>query len=278
MSKADLANQNFYSASDQLFDAQIAWEEIYNLLTENDDDYFVTSLYLSPSTVVTGTIAGGSLSTITFTTSLANTGVQIGMAISDSAGVLAAGTTVATITLPSTMTISAPASGGAAGDTFTITVFSTDSNRTCLYSFPLPSDFYRMRLLSYKAMSGGFFIPCQKMDMLNYGYSQNSPAYRLEGQNLMIFDYHMSVYNFWYYPSVQTLATNINLAYPNTALFEYMVWKIAADIRRKQNQDPTIQQSRANDIMTTMKRQIHRDDFRAIKPKDIYSQGNDYWN
>jgi len=42
MSKANIANVNFYSATDQLFDAQLAWEEIYNLLTENDDDYFVT--------------------------------------------------------------------------------------------------------------------------------------------------------------------------------------------------------------------------------------------
>jgi hypothetical protein len=208
MSKADIANQNFYTSNDQLFDAQLAWEEIYTLLTENDDDYFVTSVYITPSVS-----------------------------------------------------------------------FTSDSNRTSIYLYPLPADFYRLRMISYKGLTGGYYIPCSKMDVMNFGYTQSTPAYRIVGQNIEIYDpYSYTSYNFWYYPAPAALTTATNIIYPNTALLEYMVWKIAADIRRKQNQDPIIQQMRANEIMETMKRQIHRDDFRAQKPKDIFSSGNDYWS
>jgi hypothetical protein len=215
MSKADVLNQSFYTSNDQLFDATLAWEEIYNLLTENDDDYFVTSLYLTPSIA-----------------------------------------------------------------------FTVDSNRTSMYIYPLPSDFYRLRMIAFMAINGGYYLPCAKMDMMNLGYTQTTPAYALQGTNLDIYDpYGFASYNFRYYPSSLAalgvpagLTAATSITYPNTILTEYMVWKIAADIRRKQNQDPNIQQTRANEVMETMKKQIHRDDYRARTPKDEFTSGNDYWN
>ena len=221
LSKSDVQNQNFYTSGDALFDAQLAWEEIYNLLTENDDDYFVTSLYLTPSVS-----------------------------------------------------------------------FTSDANRTSMFVYTMPADFYRLRMLAYRALTGGYYLPCKKMDMLSFGYTQNTPGYALQGNTLDIYDpYGFSSYNFRYYPSPISALATINgqpgttvlsaawdITYPNTALTEYMVWKIAADIRRKQNQDPAIQQTRADQVMQTMKRQIHRDDYRARTPKDEFNSGNDYWN
>ena len=278
MSKANIANVNFYSATDQLFDAQLAWEEIYNLLTENDDDYFVTSLYIAPTTILKGTIAAGGLSTITTTTSLAATGLQAGMSITDSAGVVGTGNTIASITLPYTITLTNAAAGASAGDTFTVTAFTADSNRQYVYIYPLTTDFYRLRMFSYQSGATGKFLPCDKMDTMNFGYSQNCPAYRIVGSNLELYDpYNYNLYNLWYYPQVATLTTSTSLSYPNTALDEYMVWRIAADIRLKQNQDDNLQRTRANNIMETMKRQISRDDFRAQKPKDVFTSGFDFW-
>jgi hypothetical protein len=220
--KADLANQAFYTSNDANFDATLAWEEIYNLLTEADDDYFVTSIYLTPSVS-----------------------------------------------------------------------FTADPNRTAFYIYALPVDFYRLRMLAYRGpTSTGYFFPCAKMDMLNMGYTQHTPGYILQGQNLDIYDpYGFSMYNFRYYPSPISALAAANgqpgaaaispawdITYPNTVLTEYMVWRIAADIRRKQNQDPVIQQTRASEIMQTIKRQIHRDDYRARVPKDEFQSGNDWWN
>jgi hypothetical protein len=216
LSKADVSNQNFYSASDQLFDVQIAWEKIYAFLCENDDDYFCTSLYIPSSS------------------------------------------------------------------------FTADANRTHMYLYSLPADFFRLRLFSYLGNTGNlFYSPCQKMDTLNFGNTQNAPAYRLMGSNLELYDpYGYTTYNLWYYPSPlsalgiasgQPLLTTTNISTPNNMLPEYMVWEVAADIRRKQNQDPALQQAKADGIMLTMKKQSNRDDFRVQHTKDLFDDGLSYW-
>ena len=267
-SKADIANQNFYSAADALFDAQLAWETIYELLMENDDDYFVNSYYIAPTTKVVGTIVGGGLSTITTTTSLANTGITAGQSITDSAGVVGTTNTIASITLPYTITLTTPASGAAAADTFSIPIFVADSYRNSVYVYPVPTDFFRLRLFQYQGQSQGYFQPCSKMDNLNFAYTQQSPAYRMVGNNIVIYDpYGMSLYNLWYYPAAATLQTTTNLTYPANVLFEFMVWQIAADIRRKQNMAPDIQQGRADELMQKIKKQIHRLAKSLIKNK-----------
>jgi hypothetical protein len=207
ISKADLGTVSWYSQNDQLFDAQVAWNTIYELLAENDDDYFLTSLYLTPSVS-----------------------------------------------------------------------FTSDTNRQYVYIYPLPTDFFRLRMFSYQGNVAQQFYPCTKADNLNFGYTQNTPSYRMIGTNLELYDpYGFTKYNLWYYPSPVQLIMNTDLSYPKNALIEYMSWQIAADIRRKQNQDPTIQQERANELMAIMKRQSHRDDFRVQTPKDIFSDGNNYW-
>ena len=46
---ADVPNVSFYTPAESLFAIQLAWEEIYAFLCTNNDDYFVTPLYFSPS-------------------------------------------------------------------------------------------------------------------------------------------------------------------------------------------------------------------------------------
>jgi len=207
MSKADISNQNFYPQNDQLFDAQLCYNEMYELMAENDDDYFVTQVYLTPGTD-----------------------------------------------------------------------FTSDANRESVFIYTLPDDFFRLRMLSYHAQGGGYFLPCYKMDVNNFGNTQSSPGYRLVGSTIEIYDpFGMDQYAFWYYPSAQQLEVSTELVFPHNAMYEYIVWRMAEYIKRKQNQDSSKQQEVADRIMQTMKKQSRRDDFRAQAPKDIFSDGNQWW-
>ena len=47
---ADIPNVSFYTPAESLFAVQLAWEEMYSLLCTNNDDYFVTPYYFTPST------------------------------------------------------------------------------------------------------------------------------------------------------------------------------------------------------------------------------------
>jgi len=46
LSLADTPNTNFFTASDQLFAVQLSYKELYAMLAEANDDYFVTQLYV----------------------------------------------------------------------------------------------------------------------------------------------------------------------------------------------------------------------------------------
>jgi hypothetical protein len=47
---ADIANTSFYTAPESLFAVQLAWEQIYSFLCANNDDYFVTPIYITMGT------------------------------------------------------------------------------------------------------------------------------------------------------------------------------------------------------------------------------------
>jgi hypothetical protein len=46
---ADVQNTSFYTPAEALFAVQLSWEQIYSLLCMNNDDYFVTQIYLGMS-------------------------------------------------------------------------------------------------------------------------------------------------------------------------------------------------------------------------------------
>ena len=47
--KADMPNTTFYTSTEALADVQAAWEDIYAILCQGDDDYFLTELYVPSS-------------------------------------------------------------------------------------------------------------------------------------------------------------------------------------------------------------------------------------
>lgn len=201
--KADMPSTSFYTAAEALFDAQTSWNDIYAILCECDDDYFLTESYTTSSS------------------------------------------------------------------------FTPVTSRTYAYTYPLASDFFRLRFLQYQGTGGTLaYYPAQRMNNENFGNTQGTPAYRLNGQSLVIYD--PVGYTNWYvgyYPSPATLTSSTDLTYPTNAVFEIMVYQIAAEIRRKQNQPTDLLIARRNELLDTLRKQFGRDDAKALPIKNVFSQG-----
>ena len=200
---ADVPNTSFYTAAEALNDAQYAWIDLYALLTENNDDYFATELYIPFASV------------------------------------------------------------------------TADSNRVYTYTYALPADFYRLRMLQYQANGGSqTYYPFQKMTTEDYGNTQNGPAYRMIGANLKIYDpVNYPQYYMLYYPTPATLTAATDLSYPNNMVPQIMSYQIAIEIRRKQQLDVALYEARRNELRQTMVHQLSRDDFKVEKPKNEFAQG-----
>ena len=201
LSLADTPNTNFFTASDQLFAVQLAYKELYAMLADANDDYFVTQLYVPFSSL------------------------------------------------------------------------TADANRTFVFNYALPVDFYRLRLLQFLS-DGPMYFPVDKMTIENFGNLQNGPGYRLVGQNLSIFtQVSYSTWCIWYYPAPITLTTGTDIVYPNSLLPEIMSYQLAIEIRRKQNLDVDDKEVRKNQLIATMLKQVDRDEARAESPRNTFAQG-----
>ena len=201
MLKADMPNTAFYTAAEALSDVQAAWSDIYAILCQGDDDYFLTEVYVLSTT------------------------------------------------------------------------FTTIPNRNFMYSYALPADFYRLRMLQYKGSQNTFY-PVEKMTTENFGNSQASPSYRMVGLNLQIYDpMAYPMYYVGYYPAPETLTGASDLTYPNNMIPEIMVYQIAAEIARKMKRPPEEYEKRRNELVESMRKQYSRDDFRAESIKNNFSIG-----
>jgi hypothetical protein len=200
---ADVPNVSFYTAAEALTDAQYAWIDLYGVLTENNDDYFATELYIP----------------------------------------------FASLTL--------------------------DTHRTSMYTYPLPDDFYRLRILQYGNTAGvQTFFPCYKMTTEDYGRTQNAPAYKMIGPNIKIYDpVGYPMYYMLYYPAAATLAAGTNLVYPLNMVPQIMSYQIAIEIRRKQKLPVEEYEKRRDELKMTMIKQLPRDDFKTEKPKNEFATG-----
>ena len=205
---ADVPNVSFYTPAEALTDAQWAWADLYAMLTEANDDYFATELYIP----------------------------------------------FASLTL--------------------------DANRQYVYSYTLPSDFYRLRILQYGGQNGiARYYPCYKMTTEDYGITQNSPAYKMIGTNLKIYDpVGYPTYYMLYYPSAATLATSTDLAYPSNMIPQIMSYQIAIEIRRKQKLPVEDYEKRRDELKATMTKNLPRDDFKTEKPKNEFALGANMYN
>jgi len=282
---ANVPNTNFWTATEQLWQAQLAWEQVYAFLAQNDDDYFVTQRYLpgganaiGNNVSLTGHLTSGSavVASISSTTNLV-----AGMVVTDAttASNIPSGTQILSVDSTTQVTLTANAAASATADSLTYVLWTLDSHRSYTYLMTLPTDFYRLRLLQYQSSSGSAaYLPFNKMTLQNYGGTQNTPAYRFEGTNLAVYDpQSYAEYCMWYYPRPVTLTTSSDLSYPNNMIPEAMSYLLAGEIRRKQHQDPALWTSKAGEIMGTMVQQKSRDDASANQPKNIFALDTGLW-
>jgi hypothetical protein len=255
--KADVPNTSFYTDAEALADAQASWCDLYAILAQNDDDYFITKTYLSsPLSVSAGSFAVGTDYVIG---SVGTTDFMLVGASSNTVGVQ----------------FTATGAGSGTGTAYQVTsAFHPDTNRQSTYLWPMPATFYRLRLLQYQDASGAGFYPVQKMTIENFGNAQGTPAYRLVGTNVELYDPNgYSTYCLWFYPAPATLALATNLTYPTSVVQEVMVYQVAAEIRRKQRLPTDAYEARRNELVQTMLKQTNRDDFKAVTPKNNFSTG-----
>lgn len=164
---------------------------------------------------------------------------------------------------------------------FTSSSFSTDSNRQDMYYFPINTiavitnnDFYRLRLLQYQGMNGNIYFSATRMTIENFGNTQNTPAYRMVGQRIYVYDpSHYSNWCLWYYPAPATLSTSTDLSYPYSMIPEIMAYQVAIEIRRKQNLDFSQKEDRRNELIVSMNHQMNRDEAKAESIKNVFTQG-----
>jgi hypothetical protein len=198
----NLPNTTTYTDAEALYACQIAWQEMYSKIIDQNDDYFVTSLYVASST------------------------------------------------------------------------FTADANRSYMYLYALPSDFYALRLLQYQ-LQGGSSIQYQavyKATIEEFGNTQNTPAYRFQGTNLAIYDpIGYTSYALWYYPKPATLALSTDLTYPNNVILEILTYQIAIEMRRKQRADVLPWEARKIELEQTMSQTLKRDANKSEKIRDTFT-------
>lgn len=85
----------------------------------------------------------------------------------------------------------------------------------------------------------------------------------------------------WYYPQPITVTLNVGGAtgtdlgafFPDNLEPRYFAYQIAIDIRRKQKMNTDIYESRRAEIISTIQESMHRDDNKAEPIKNVFSQG-----
>jgi hypothetical protein len=271
---ADVPNTSFYTASEALFAVQLAWEQVYAFLASNNDDYFVTPLYLNRTVETTGTFNG----TDTVTGIPSTTGMYGGTVIAGT--YITAGTTIGSVDSSTQITMSDVATGNGSG---TITAYNVtdDTNRTFASLIDTTNvgmfadGFFRLRMIQYQGMGGNnAYLPVQKMTIENFGNTQNAPAYRFEGPYIAIYDpAGYTKYCLWYYPRPVTLITTTDLSYPYNMIPEVMAYQLAAEIRRKQKADVAPWTSRVQELYASMAMQMSRDDSHGEPIKNQFAQG-----
>ena len=150
------------------------------------------------------------------------------------------------------------------------------SGRENTFTYALPADFFRLRLVQYQ--DGSDWKSLQKMTLAEFGNWQNTPAYIMKGTNLVICDETSRTYEIWYYPAPVpiTLTPDFDVKYPFEVIPEIIAYQVAIEIERKSKQPPgTIQmmEARRNELFTSFRKQVRRDDFNNIRVTNVYQSG-----
>ncbi len=162
--------------------------------------------------------------------------------------------------------------------------------------YKLPNDFFRIRLFQTSGNIPGSWMPIEKMTIQNYGVSQASPAYRFTqhctpavGETSAFYTQALHIFNpigflqyrLFYYPVPVTLAlatanpvfAGTDLSYPYAQINSIISYRIAIEIRRKQNYDTKDKEKRCEELIQNMKDWMGRDDNRAETIKNVFSSG-----
>lgn len=148
------------------------------------------------------------------------------------------------------------------------------TGRENTYQYSLPSAFFRLRLVQYQ--DGSNWKPLQKMTLQDFGNWSNTPAYILKGTNLIICDDSSRTYEIWYYPAPVplTLSPDFDLTYPQEVIPEIIAYQVAVEIERK-GKVPSLPQmeARRNELFTSFRKQVRRDDFNNIRVTNTFEAG-----
>jgi len=272
---SNIANLGTYSAATALADAQLAWNQIYGFLAQNDDDCFLTTKYIEPTIVTTGDVALGSP---TITNIPSTDKMYVTALVSAGSGFIPAGAAISVI--PGTTSITcgtSNATGNKTTDVITVKNFIPDTYQKYLYTWTLPADFLRLSFFQYEA-GDGRYNPLAKATKQNYTQTQNTPTYRIMGSVISIYDaVGYQRFRLVYYPSPTTLTTGTNLTFPKTFMPELMAYLMAAEAIRRQRQDPSIFEAKAAKLWATMEMQFSRDDFGATGPKNMFDDNSSFY-
>jgi hypothetical protein len=160
---------------------------------------------------------------------------------------------------------------------FVLSSMTPVTDRQYTYELALPSDMYRLRLLQYSA-DGNIWIPMEKFTLEQYGANANWPAYRIKGSEIIIIDQANSrMFQGWYYPPPQVIISSTDITYPLGVNPEFMSYQVAIEIRRKQQLDVTALQARRDEIFTSMKENLKRDEARAEQVKNTFDTRYLWW-
>jgi len=272
---SNIANLGTYPAATALIDAQLAWNQIYGFLAQNDDDCFLTTKFIEPTVITTGDVANGS-ATITNIPSTAK--MYTTALVSAASGYIPANAAISVIPGLTSITCgSSTATGSQVGDVLTIKNFIPDAYTRYLFTWTLPSDFFRLRFFAYEGADGRY-NPLIKSTIQNFAQNQATPSYRVMGNTVSIFDsFGYTRYKLIYYPSPATLTTGTDLTFPRTFMPELMAYLMATEMVRRQRQDPAIFEAKAAKLWATMELQFSRDDFGATGPKNMFDDNSNLY-
>jgi hypothetical protein len=119
------------------------------------------------------------------------------------------------------------------------------------------------------------------MTIQNYGGTQNTPSYRftqkpgsLTSSALHIYDPSgNNNYRIFYYPAPVTLSSATVLSYPPSLVNSIISYRVAIEIRRKQNFNVDDKVKRLEELKESMVQWLNRDDNRSETVKNVFSTG-----
>jgi hypothetical protein len=261
---SDVPNTNFYGQADALISLQSAVRDVWKIYTEANDDYLMTSIYMTQSTfIVDGTRQYTyyyALPTDLYRLRLFQFGGQV-------VGTQYAAVQKATIeNFGNTQQTPCYRMVGQTPAAPTYVATSTYTTGQYVYSAGIVYTAAQAVPVS-TAPPNATYWTAATLNPTGYLAIYDPVGY----QNWAL----------WYYPQPITVSLNVaggtgtdlGAFFPDNLEPRIFAYQIAIDIRRKQKLDTTLYEARRNEILGTLMGSMHRDDNKPEPIKDVFSQG-----